>query len=142
MDKTYCLKDKKETACIKPTGYQTDKRGRLQFFCHCAVCGIKKVRYVKENGQVKTGSKTGKKNKEKVKKLRSPSYGAGVIDTAVGTAADLFVHHGIPWIAKESVEMGRHGLSEAMRNSNLQKKAVNYGINHMTRFIQKTIGIH
>ena len=43
-------------------------------------------------------------------------------------------------MAKKSVEMGRYGLSEAMRNKNLQKKAVNYGINHMTPFIQKTIG--
>lgn len=36
--------------------------------------------------------------------------------------------------------MGRYGLSEAMRNSSFQKKAVNYGIKHMTPFIQKTIG--
>ena len=43
-------------------------------------------------------------------------------------------------MAKKSVEMGRYGLSEAMRNKNLQKKALNYGINHMTPFIQKTIG--
>ena len=42
-------------------------------------------------------------------------------------------------MAKKSVEMGRYGLSEAMRNPNLQKKAVNYGIKHMTPFIQKTI---
>ena len=47
----------------------------------------------------------------------------------------VFVHHG-----KKSLEMGRYGLSEAMRNKNLQKKAVNYGINKMTPIIQKTIG--
>ena len=70
MDKTYCLKDKKETACIEPNGYQRDKRGRLQFFCHCAVCGIKKVRYVKENRQVKTKSKTGKKKQRKSQKTK------------------------------------------------------------------------
>lgn len=84
MDKTYCLKDKKETACIEPSGYQRDKRGRLQFFCHCIVCGIKKVRYVKENGQVKTGSKTKSKTKRKTSKGKknkksSPSHGAGVL---------------------------------------------------------------
>ena len=43
-------------------------------------------------------------------------------------------------MAKKSVEMGRCGLSEAMRNKNLQKKAVNYGISKMTPFIQNTIG--
>ena len=63
-----------------------------------------------------------KKNKEKVKKLISPSEGAGIFDTAVGTATDLFVHHGIPWMAKKSIEMGRYGTSELMRNKNLQKK--------------------
>ena len=67
MDKTYCLKDRKETACVELSGYQRDKRGRLQFFCHCTVCGNKKVRYVKENGQVKTKSKTGKKKKQRKK---------------------------------------------------------------------------
>ena len=46
-------------------------------------------------------------NKEKVKKLINPSEGAGIFDTAVGTATDLFVHHGIPWMAKKSIEMER-----------------------------------
>ena len=67
MKETYCLKDKRYTPCVEPSGYQKDKRGRTQFYCTCAVCGIKKVRYVKENGQVKTGSKTGKKTKKKLK---------------------------------------------------------------------------
>lgn len=47
----------------------------------------------------------------------------GVFDTVVDTAADAFVHHGIPWLAKKSVEMGRCGASEIMRNKNLQKKS-------------------
>ena len=42
MEETYCVKDKKYTPCVSPSGYQTDKRGRKQFYCHCAVCGIKK----------------------------------------------------------------------------------------------------
>ena len=49
MDETYCIKDKRLTPCVEPSGYQTDKNGRKQFYCHCAVCGIKKVRYVKNN---------------------------------------------------------------------------------------------
>ena len=49
MEETYCIKDKKYIPCVEPSGYQSDKNGRKQF-CHCAVCGIKKVRYVKSNG--------------------------------------------------------------------------------------------
>ena len=50
MKESYCIKDKRVTLCIEPSGYQKDKRGRTQFFCHCAVCGIKKVRYTKMGG--------------------------------------------------------------------------------------------
>ena len=39
-------------------------------------------------------------------------------------------------MAKKSVEMGRYGASELMRNKNLQKKAVNYRVNKLTPFIQ------
>ena len=67
MKETYCLKDKRYTPCVEPSGYQKDKRGRTQFYCTCAVCGSKTVRYVKENGQVGTGRKTGKGRKTKRK---------------------------------------------------------------------------
>ena len=60
MEETYCLKDKRNTRCVEPSGYQRDKRSRLQFYRKCAVWGNKKVRYVNENGQVGTGKKTGK----------------------------------------------------------------------------------
>ena len=63
MKESYCIKDKRVTPCTEPSGYQTDKRGRTQFFCHCAVCGIKKVRYVK---MAQTGA-GGKKRKTKKK---------------------------------------------------------------------------
>ena len=46
---SYCIKDKRITPCVEPIGYQTDKNGRTQFYCHCLVCGIKKVRYVKSS---------------------------------------------------------------------------------------------
>ena len=45
MKETYCIVDKRVTPCTEPSGYQQDKRGRTQFFCRCAVCGNKKVRY-------------------------------------------------------------------------------------------------
>ena len=43
-------------------------------------------------------------------------------------------------MAKKSVEMGRYGASELMRNINLQKKAVNYDINELTPLIQDSVG--
>ena len=67
MKETYCIVDKRVTPCTEPSGYQNDKRGRTQFFCRCAVCGNKKVRYVKMgNIPMQTGSgktKTKKKSK-------------------------------------------------------------------------------
>ena len=69
MKETYCIVDKRVTPCTEPSGYQQDKRGRTQFFCRCAVCGNKKVRYVKMG-----------KNQ---KKLISPSEGAGVFGGAL-----------------------------------------------------------
>ena len=36
--------------------------------------------------------------------------------------------------------MGRYGASELMRNKNLQKKAINYGNNKLTPFIQESVG--
>ena len=65
MKESYCIVDKRVTPCTEPSGYQNDKRGRTQFFCHCAVCGIKKVRYVKKGAVSQTGS--GKKRKTKKK---------------------------------------------------------------------------
>ena len=65
MKESYCIKDKRETPCTEPSGFQTDKRGRKQFFCHCSVCGIKKVRYVKM-AQTGTGGKK-RKTKKKTK---------------------------------------------------------------------------
>ena len=63
-----------------------------------------------------------KKNLKKGLKKKVKKVGGDVFDTVVATAADTFVHHGIPWMAKKSVEMGRYGASELMRNKNLQKK--------------------
>ena len=65
MKESCCIKDKRVTPYTEPSGYQNDKRGRTQFFCHCAVCGIKKVRYVKTGSASQTGS--GKKRKTKKK---------------------------------------------------------------------------
>ena len=69
MKESYCIKDKRVTPCVEPSGYQKDKRGRTQFFCSCGVCGIKKVRYVKMGGvPPKTPMITGSGKKRKTKK--------------------------------------------------------------------------
>ena len=58
----------------------------------------------------------------KIKKLDQPALGAGEIDTVAGTALDMFVHHGLPWMGKKAVEMGRYYGSQALRNLNYSKK--------------------
>ena len=72
----------------------------------------------------------------KIKKLDQPALGAGVMDTVTGTALDMFVHHGLPWMGKKAVEMGRHYGSEALRNSKLQKKAIDYALDKLNPMIQ------
>ena len=48
--KSYCVKDKKITQCIEPSGYKKAKNGRLMFFFTCAECGITKTKLVKNKG--------------------------------------------------------------------------------------------
>ena len=36
MVKSYCVKQKKQTECVEPSGYKTAKSGRLMFWCSCA----------------------------------------------------------------------------------------------------------
>ena len=50
MVKSYCVKQKKQTECVEPSGYKQAKNGRLMFFCTCAECGIKKTKFVKNWG--------------------------------------------------------------------------------------------
>ena len=79
-------------------------------------------------------------NKNKIcstsKKLRSPSEGAGILDTVASTGADLLIEHGIPWLGKTAVEMGRYYGSEALRNPKFQKKALDYALDKLNPMIQ------
>ena len=54
-----------------------------------------------------------------------------------GTALDLTLQHGIPYLAKKGVEAGRYYASEALRNKQLQKKAINYGVCKATPVLEK-----
>ena len=59
-----------------------------------------------------------------------------MLDTVAGTATDLFVHYGLPWMGKKVVEMGRYYGSEALRNLKLQKKAIDYALDKLSPMIQ------
>ena len=48
--KSYCVKQRKQTGCIEPSGYKTAKNGRLMHFCTCAECFITKTKFVKQAG--------------------------------------------------------------------------------------------
>ena len=69
MKESYCIVDKRVTPCTEPRGYQKDKRGRTQFYCKCAVCGRKKVTYVKMSQVPQMGS--GAKRKTKKRKAQA-----------------------------------------------------------------------
>ena len=60
------------------------------------------------------------------------------MDTLASTGTDMLIQHGIPWLGKKAVEMGRYYGSEALRNRKLQKKALNYALEKATPFIKKT----
>ena len=46
------------------------------------------------------------------------------------------LEHGIPWLGTKAVEMGRYYGSEALRNPKLQKKAIDYALDHLNPMIQ------
>ena len=58
------------------------------------------------------------------------------MDTAASTGADLLLQHGIPWLGKKAVEMGRYYGSEALRNPKIQKKAVDLALEHLKPMLQ------
>ena len=60
------------------------------------------------------------------------------MDTLASTGTDMLIQHGIPWLGKKAVEMGRYYGSEALRNPNLQNKAIDYALSKATPFVQKT----
>ena len=64
----------------------------------------------------------------------------GLMTDVGGIAADALYHHGIPWLAKKTIEMGRYGVSEIMRDKKLQKKAVDYGMKKLSPFVYDTAG--
>ena len=74
---SYCVKERKKTKRVEPSGYKTAKNGRLMFYCKCASCGITKTRFAKSSTTKTTTSKKNKKIKKakKTVKLNPPALG-------------------------------------------------------------------
>ena len=58
------------------------------------------------------------------------------MDSIASTSADMLIHHGIPWLGRKAVEMGRYYSSEALRDPKLQKKAIDYALDKLNPMIQ------
>ena len=48
----------------------------------------------------------------------------------------MFVTHGVPWMGKKAVQMGRYGASELMRNEKFWKKAIDYTLDKLNPTIE------
>ena len=57
------------------------------------------------------------------------------MSTAASTGADLLLEHGIPWLGKKAVEMGRYYGSEALRNPKIRKKALDLALYQLSPMI-------
>lgn len=53
-----------------------------------------------------------------------------------GEAVGVLILKCSPYMAKKSVEMARYHSSDALRNKNFQKKAINYGLKKLSPIIQ------
>ena len=50
MVKSYCVKQKKQTKCVEPSGYFHTKNNRLMLFLYlCRMRDKKKTKFVKQN---------------------------------------------------------------------------------------------
>ena len=48
----------------------------------------------------------------------------------------MFVTHGLPWMGKKAVELGRYGASELIGNKNMQTRVIDYALDKVNPFIQ------
>ena len=58
--------------------------------------------------------------------MPSRAEGSGVLGNVAMAVGDLAIQKGIPFLAKKGLEAGRYYASEALRDPNLQKKAIDY----------------
>ena len=81
------------------------------------------------------------KNTFSAGKLGEPSRaeGGSELGNIAMTVGDLAIEKGIPFLAKKGLEAGRYYASEALRDPNLQKKAINYTL-HKARPVFQKVG--
>ena len=72
-------------------------------------------------------------------KLGEPSRaeGGSVLGNIAMTVGHLAIEKGIPFLAKKGFEAGRYYAPEALRNPNMQKKAINYTLDKARPVFQK-----
>ena len=68
------------------------------FWYSCAQCGIRKTRFLKQQG-------------------------SGVGSTLNEMALEGVTMHAIPWLGKKAVGMGQYGASELIRNKKITEKS-------------------
>ena len=107
----------------------------------CASCGITKTRFIsdswikpennQEGGNIfdpifkLTARALPKKKRDELAAAEKRMFGGGVLDTIGNTAAEAFIEHGIPYLAKQGVKQGRYFASEFLREPEFQKKLAN-----------------
>ena len=129
----YCVREKRFTPNVPGAKKSLlTVNGRRQLKVKCASCGITKTRFVsaprQEGGNFldplfKWSSKgLPKKKREEWARAEKRLFGGGVLDTVGDTAAEAFIEHGVPWLAKQGVRQGRYFASEFLREPEYQKK--------------------
>ena len=111
----------------------TTKNGKLLMRVKCASCGITKTRFLsaQEGGNIfdtifkLSTSGLPKKKRDEFAAAEKRIFGGGIFDTIGDTAAEAFIEHGIPYLAKQGVKQGRYFASEFLREPEYQKKLAN-----------------
>ena len=148
----YCVKEKRFTPNVPGSEKITiTKNNRRLLKVKCASCGITKTRFVSahEGGNlfetILKLSRSGlpKKKRDEFAAADKRIFGGGIFDTIGDTAAEAFIEHRIPYLAKQGVKQGRYMASEFLREPEYQKKladkakpiarkAVNYTIDSLS----------
>ena len=130
----YCVKEKRFTPnVVGSEKITTTKNGRRLLKVKCASCGITKTRFVSgvEGGNLLdpifkwTRRGLPKKKRDELARAEKRMFGGGIFDTIGDTAAEAFIEHGIPYLAKQGVKQGRYMASEFLREPEYQKKLAN-----------------
>ena len=122
--------------------FATTRNGKRLLKVKCASCGITKTRFVSahEGGNLfetilkLSTSGLPKKQRDEFAAADKRIFGgggtphprgSGIFDTIGDTAAEAFIEHGIPYLAKQGVKQGRYMASEFLREPEYQKKLAN-----------------